>query len=197
MNMKVKILRLMLLTVLVFLIGCGGPSVENERNKYNNYQKTLKECAPKYPAFRSFMVTLSQNAHKLVQESKTLTDEAAKAKKIQSANSLFADSTFYRQLSSMNHRMQSVTEKKRQLGATYSKKYQSQINGAVKKASDAMNEAKTILANAKPASLEQAQDELKKINSILIPAESALNRVSRQVKKKIKVKNPFKKKGKK
>jgi hypothetical protein len=195
--MKVKMLSLVLVAVMVFLVGCGGPSVENERNKYNHYQGTLKKCSPKYPAFRSFMVKVSQSAHKLVEEGKKLEDEAAKAKKFQQANAVFADSKFYRQLSSMDLRMESVTSKKNLLRATYSRKYKRQITGAVNKAGNALKEARTIMANAKPASIEQAVEEIKKANSLLISAEGSLDRVKRQIKKKKKTKNPFKKKRKK
>ena len=161
---------------MISWVGCSGtPNVENETNKYNSSQKNLKKLAPKYPNFRSFLVTVSQDAHKFALEAQKLKDEREKAKKFQLANKVFTDSRFFRQLSSMDVRMESVRTKKNELAVAVSRKHQKSITTAVKQATQALNEANSILTAAKPATTEAAVKEIKKANSILISAEAKLN----------------------
>ena len=193
--MKKKVRLIILVLVFAVIMACGKPSVKNETNKYNHYQKNLKQLAVKYPAFRSFMVTISNESYKLVTESQKIEDQVKKAEKILEANKVFSNSKLYGQLNSFDGRFESIKKKKSTLSSIRSKQHKISIANAISKADHALVEASGIMKNARPEGMENAVAEIKKANEILIAAEYKLNSVSRLTKKKST--SPLKKKKKK
>lgn len=193
--MKKKIESILLVLVIVFIAGCGKPSVENESNKYNFYQKNLKQLAKKFPSFYSFLVIISNESYKLVKEAEKIEDQIKKAEKIAEANKVFSDSKLYGQLNSFDGRYESIKKKKTELGSRRSKQYQATIANTISKANQALIDASDIMKNAKPADMEAAVAEVKKANGKLIDAEYKLNSAMRQTKPK--TTSPFKKRKKK
>ncbi len=186
--MKKNIRLIILVVVLVVIMACGKPSVENETNKYNHYQKNLKQLAVKYPAFRPFMVIISNESFKLVTESQKIEDQVKKAGKIVEANNVFSDSKLYGQLNSFDGRFESIKTKKTSLASIRDKQHQTTISNAISKANQALVDASGIMKNAKPGDMEAAVTEIRKANEILIDAEYKLNSAQRLTKKKKKKK---------
>lgn len=193
--MKKKTRLIILVAVLVVIVACGKPSVENETNKYNSHQKNIKQLAVKYPAFRPFMVIVSNESYKLLIESQKIEEQDKKAEKIVEANKVFTDSNFYSQLNSYDGRFESIKKKKTALASLRDKKHRTTISNAISKANQALVDAAGIMKNAKPVDMETAVTEIKKANEILINAEYKLNSAQRLT--KTKTASPFKKKKKK
>jgi len=195
-HMKVKLLSIALVAMMVFVVGCGKPSLENERNIYNNHQKLLKRLAPQFENFRPFMVKVSAAAFKFVEESKKETDEAKKAEKFVAANKIFSESKLFSNLSSLDGHFTGLTKDKSELGRRrVLKKHLPKIRSALSKASAALTEAKAIMTNTKPTSEEAAIQQIKQANGVLISAKSKIRTVKRQTKGK--KKSIFKRKKKK
>ena len=192
--MKKKTQLIILVVALAIIAACGKPSVENETNKYNHYQKNLKQMAAKYPAFHSFMVTISKESYALVKESGQIEDQIKKAEKIAEANKVFSDSKLYGQLNSFDGRLEAIQKKKTKLASIGSKKHRTTISNAISKANQALVNASGIMKNAKPANMEAAVAEIKKANGVLIEAEYKLNSALKKAKPKST--SPFKKKKK-
>jgi uncharacterized lipoprotein len=176
--MKVKITGIILALLMVILAGCSSPDSDIQRNKYNNYQKSLKQdLASKYPAFRTYLVTVSQAAHKIAVEADKLTDEGERLKRFREANKIFSASKLYTELSSLHQRMETMITKKNRLAGTVNNQYQEQIRAAVNRATNALNRAVSMMEQAKPANLEAALEEIKKAGSLLTPVETRLDSV--------------------
>lgn len=182
--MKKKIRLIIVLAALVVIMACGKPSVENETNKYNYHQKNIKQLAAKYPAFRPFMVIVSNESYKLVTESQKIEDQVKKAEKIVEANKVFIDSQLYSQLNSFDGRFESTKRKRTELTSIRSQQHKTTIANAISKANQALVDATGIMKNAKPADMEAAVAELKKANEILRDAEYKLDSARRLTKKK-------------
>ena len=183
---------------IVMFTGCGAPSVKNETNKYNHYQKNLKALAAKYPAFHNQLAAVSKEANTIVQQSKEIKKEDKKAEIIEKANNVFSDSTFYGQMSSFDYRLNSIQELKRDLALITKIKFRSTIKSALLSANESLNEVNTIMKNAKPTNEEQAYAEVKKANGMLIALEGKLKRVKKKTKSSEKKKKiSFKRKKKK
>jgi len=184
--MKKKLGFIFLISMMLLIIACGKPSVQNETNKYNHYQTNLKQMAAKYPAFHSFLVKISQNSHKFIKEADKIEDQVKKAEKIAESNKVFEDSTFYGQLNSFDGRVKSITKKRINLGKYYKKKHKTKVKNTISNADKALSKALEIMKNAKPENLQLASVEVKKANGVLIGVEHQLNSTARLIKRKSK-----------
>lgn len=190
--MKVKVTGIVSIFVLTLLVACK-PDIKNETKKYNNNQISLKKFAAKYPAFRSQLVIVSQNAAKLMEESKKIDNEEQKAKKVAEANGIFTDSVVYRQLNSYDGRKMRIIELKQKLQRYTKRKHQSTVEDATEAANKGLSDSGKIMNSAKPATREEAEKILEEANGILINTEGTLNRALKKVKGK---KKTFKRKKK-
>ena len=166
-----KRLLVLVMVMVFFIVSCGKLNFKNEFDTYTHYQKHLKEMAEKYPAFRSLMVILSNEAYSFVADNQNLRTDSQKAQKLVDANRVFSTSEFYRRLSSFDARVDAIKQKKNSLANITDPKQQAAIRSAIAEVDRALSEALAIMKNAKPVDMESAVAEIKKADGILIEVE--------------------------
>jgi len=129
----------------LFLNACG-PSIEGETKDWEKNLAAVEQAKKDYPSFASIIDSKLEEAKKLWEEAKSLTDEEAKAKKMSEANDLLTTECVGN-LVSMKEQLKEVQAKLEEVQSLRrGKEGESKIY-----AEDAILDAEKVIASAKEA----------------------------------------------
>lgn len=171
-----------ILISLLFLINACGPSVEGESKAWDKNVSNAEQAKKDFPNFASVIDTKLEEAKKIWEEAKGITEEEAKAEKMASANNLLSGGCVGN-LISMKKKIKDVQtsldklEKARRGKEGESKRY---ADDAIFDAEKAIKKAKEAIAGS---SCDEVTSAYKKLSTTVTDLSTALTKINAAEKK--------------
>jgi hypothetical protein len=174
-----------LVVVLLFAAIACKPGVKNETNKRDVNIKNIESYSIKYSNLKPLIDGLRKNYDAAWAEAEKLTNEEEKAKKMSEANDMIYKDPVFSRLSSFDTKYKSLEEDSQKLASQkIDKKFSSERSTLLTNTAYDLNEAKTIVLNAKPDNAELAAEEIKKANGVLISSNGRMDSFEKKIKGK-------------
>lgn len=157
--------------------------LQNEQQYWDIHQTNAKEYKTSYPGFTTIIDTDIASATAEMTAAKALKDEEAKAAKMEAGNAIAA--VVVGKITEVESKLESLDKVSEKLGKLkLPKSKASDRRDAMDKANEAATKVRTALAEAKPATKEEATKLLDDQVSVLISAQGAADGVYSRLKPK-------------
>lgn len=167
--------------ITVFMVNCSA-NLKTETDKWQKYQTLKTELEQKWPNFKPALDSHVAEAKKLVDEANQLSDEKAKAEKLSAANDKAGE--LLDKLRQVKDRLASTKETLNYVaGMRYPRKMARSHENLVQNTNKIIAEVSANMANANPATSEEAINIAKEQVSKLISAEGTLKQFKKRVRK--------------